>query len=162
VPIDSYYRLVKTVEDDPEFDTRRASKKLRAYVEGDRQAVRLKAEIMVDHFHNQVLATHKISGQARAMVVTSSIHRAIQYYEAISAYLVERKSPYKAIVAFSDFAGSDGRKVTESSYNGFPSKDVADRIQEDPYLILICADKFQTGYDEPLLHTCTSTSHCPA
>jgi type I restriction enzyme, R subunit len=93
VPIDSYYRLVKTVEDDPEFDTRRASKKLRAYVEGDRHAVRLKAEIMVDHFHNQVLAKHKISGQARAMVVTSSIERAIQYYEAISAYLLERKSP---------------------------------------------------------------------
>jgi type I restriction enzyme R subunit len=93
LPIDSYYRLVKTVEDDPEFDTKRASKKLRAYVEGDRHAVRLKAEIMVDHFHNQVLAKHKISGQARAMVVTTSIHRAIQYYEAISAYLVERKSP---------------------------------------------------------------------
>ena len=107
---------------------------------------------MVDHFHNQVLAKHKISGQARAMVVTSSIQRAIQYYEAISAYLVERKSPYQAIVAFSDF-DRDGRKVTEASYNGFPSKDIADRIQEDPYRFLVCADKFQTGYDEPLLHT---------
>ena len=88
VAIDSYYKLVKTVEDDPEFDTRRASKKLRAYVEGDRHAVRLKAEIMVDDLHTQVLAKHKISGQARAMVVTSSIERAIAYYEAISAYLL--------------------------------------------------------------------------
>jgi len=152
VAIDSYYKLVKTVEDDPEFDTRRASKKLRAYVEGDRHAVRLKAEIMVDDFHTQVLAKHKISGQARAMVVTSGIERAIQYFEAISAYLVERKSPYQAIVAFSDF-DRDGRKITEASYNGFPSKDIADRIQEDPYRFLVCADKFQTGYDEPLLHT---------
>lgn len=152
VPINSYYKLVKTVEDDPEFDVKRASKKLRTYVEGNSHAVRLKAEIMVDHFHTQVLAKHKIGGQARAMVVTSGIERAIQYYEAISAYLVERKSPYKAIVAFSDF-DRDGVKVTEASFNGFPSSDIAERIQEDPYRILVCADKFQTGYDEPLLHT---------
>ena len=152
VPITSYYKLVKTIEDDPEFDVKRASKKLRTYVEGNSHAVRLKAEIMVDHFHTQVLAKHKIGGQARAMVVTSGIERAIQYYEAISAYLVERKSPYKAIVAFSDF-DRDGVKVTEASFNGFPSSDIAERIQEDPYRILVCADKFQTGYDEPLLHT---------
>ncbi len=152
VPVDSYYKLVKTVEDDPEFDARRASKKLRHYVESNRHAIRLKAEIMVDHFHAQVLAKRKIKGQARAMVVTSSIDRAIDYYEAISAYLIERKSPYRAIVAFSD-TERDGIKVTEADYNHFPSKDIPDRIREDPYRILVCADKFQTGYDEPLLHT---------
>jgi type I restriction enzyme R subunit len=99
-PVDSYYRLVKTVDADPEFDTRRATKKLRHYVESNDHAIRLKAEIMVDHFHEQVLALNKIGGQARAMVVTSGIARAIQYFQAISAYLGERKSPYRAIVAF--------------------------------------------------------------
>ena len=152
-PVNSYYRLVKTVEDDPEFDTKRAQKKLRRYVESHDHAIRLKAEIMVDHFHEQVLALNKIGGQARAMVVTSGIERAIQYFHAISDYLKERKSPYQAIVAFSGEHEYGGSKVTEASLNGFPSNHIADKIQEDPYRFLICADKFQTGYDEPLLHT---------
>jgi type I restriction enzyme R subunit len=99
-PVASYYRLVKTVEGDPQFDIKRAQKKLRRYVESHEYAIRLKAEIVVDHFHEQVLALNKIGGQARAMVVTSSIARAIQYYHAIRDYLVERKSPHRAIVAF--------------------------------------------------------------
>ena len=152
-PVNSYYRLVKTVEADPEFDTRRATKKLRHYVESNDHAIRLKAEIMVDHFHEQVLALNKIGGQARAMVVTSGIERAIQYFKAVSAYLIERKSPYRAIVAFSGEHEFDGVKVTEATLNGFPSKDIADQIESDPYRFLICADKFQTGYDQPLLHT---------
>ena len=152
-PVNSYYRLVKTVEADPEFDTKRATKKLRRYVESNSHAIRLKAEIMVDHFHEQVLALSKIGGQARAMVVTSGIERAIEYYKAMSAYLIERKSPYRAIVAFSGEYEFKGAKVTEASLNGFPSKDIADRIEADPYRFLICADKFQTGYDQPLLHT---------
>ncbi|HPU55752.1 MAG TPA: type I restriction endonuclease subunit R, partial [Verrucomicrobiota bacterium] len=112
-----------------------------------------KAEIMVDHFHEQVLALNKIGGEARAMVVTSGIERAIQYYHAIRDYLAERKSRYRAIVAFSGEHEHGGAKVTEASLNGFPSSQIADKIQEDPYRFLICADKFQTGYDEPLLHT---------
>lgn len=152
-PVDSYYKLVKKIEDDPEFDTKRAQKKLRRYVESHEHAIRLKAEIMVDHFHSQVLALNKIGGMARAMVVTSGIERAIQYYHAISAYLEERKSPYEAIVAFSGEHEYGGKLATEASLNGFPSSRIADRIKEDPYRFLICADKFQTGYDEPLLHT---------
>jgi len=93
-PVNSYYRLTKTVEGDPEFDTKRARKKLRHYVEGNDHAIRLKAEIMVDHFHEQVIGLRKIGGEARAMVVTSGIERAIQYYHAIRDYLDERKSPY--------------------------------------------------------------------
>jgi type I restriction enzyme R subunit len=108
---------------------------------------------MVDHFHEQVVGLGKIGGQARAMVVTSGIERAIQYFHAISEYLAERKSPYKAIVAFSGEHEYGGKKVSESSLNGFQSSRIADKIQEDPYRLLICADKFQTGYDEPLLHT---------
>ena len=152
-PVDSYYRLVKTVEGDPEFDTKRAGKKLRRYVEDNDHAIGLKAEIMVDHFHEQVAGLQKIGGQARAMVVTSSIQRAISYFYAIRDYLAERKSPYRAIAAFSGEHEYDGAKVTEASLNGFSSNLIADRIQEEPYRFLVCADKFQTGYDEPLLHT---------
>lgn len=152
-PVNSYYSLVKTVEDDPEFDVKKAQKKLRRYVESHEHAIREKAEIMVDHFHDQVIARHKIGGQARAMVITGNIKRAIDYYHAVSDYLKERKSPYKSIVAFSGEHEYGGRKVTEASLNGFPSSKIVDEIQEDPYRFLICADKFQTGYDEPLLHT---------
>jgi type I restriction enzyme R subunit len=152
-PVESYYRLVKKIEDDPEFDTTRAKKKLRRYVESNDHAIRLKAEIMIDHFHDHVLAPGKIGGKARAMVVCSGIERAIQYFHAFKAYLIERKSPYQAIVAFSGEQEFNGEKVTESSMNGFASNDIADKVQEDPYRFLICADKFQTGYDEPLLHT---------
>jgi len=152
-PVDSYYKLIKKIESDPEFDSRRAQKKLRHYVESHDHAIKLKAEIMVDHFREQVLATKKIGGQARAMVVTSGVERAIQYFHAIRDYLIECKSPYKAIVAFSGEHGYHGKKVNEASLNGFPSSKISDEIQNDPYRLLICADKFQTGYDEPLLHT---------
>ncbi len=152
-PVDSYYKLIKKIEDDPEFDARKAKKKLRRYVESHDYAIRLKAEIMVDHFHEQVIAAGKIGGQARAMVVTSGIERAIQYFHAFKAYLVERKSPYQAIIAFSGEYEYGGAKMTEASLNGFASSDIAEKIQHDPYRFLICADKFQTGYDEPLLHT---------
>jgi type I restriction enzyme R subunit len=152
-PVASYYKLVKKVEGDPEFDTQRAKKKLRRYVESHDHAIRLKAEIMVDHFHEQVLALTKIGGEARAMVVTSGIERAIQYFHAIRDYLAERKSRCRPIVAFSGEHEYGGSKVTEASLNGFPSSQIADKIQQDPYRFLICADKFQTGYDEPLLHT---------
>jgi len=152
-PVESYYKLVKKIEDDPKFDKKKAKKKLRHYVESHDHAIKLKSEIMVDHFHEQVLAANKIGGQARAIVVTSGIERALQYYHAIKDYLLERKSPYQAIVAFSGEFDYGGAKVSEPSLNGFSSRDIADKIQEDPYRFLICADKFQTGYDEPLLHT---------
>ena len=152
-PVDSYYKLVKKTEADPEFDIKKAKKKLRRYVESHDHAIRLKAEIMVDHFHEQVLAATKIGGQARAMVVTSGVEREIQYFFAFKTYLQERKSPYQALVAFSGEHEYGGSKVSEVSLNGFSSGDIAAKIQTDPYRFLVCADKFQTGYDEPLLHT---------
>ncbi len=152
-PVKSYYKLAKTVEDDPKFEAKRARKKLRRYVEGHDHAIRLKSEIMVDHFHTQVLSHGKIGGRARAMVVTNGIKRAIQYFHAIRDYLKERKSRYRAIVAFSGEHEYGGKKVSEASLNSFPSNKIAERFQEDPYRFLVCADKFQTGYDEPLLHT---------
>jgi type I restriction enzyme R subunit len=152
-PVNSYYKLVKTIESDPEFDTKKAKKKLRRYVESHEHAIQVKAEIMVDHFHEQVIDLRKIGGEARAMVVTGGVNRAIQYFHGIRSYLEERKSPYKAIVAFSGEHEFGGVNVTEASLNGFASRDIADKFQEHPYRFLICADKFQTGYDEPLLHT---------
>ncbi|MEA3350092.1 MAG: type I restriction endonuclease, partial [Chloroflexota bacterium] len=152
-PVASYYRLMKTIENDPEFDTKKAQKKLRRYVEENQYAIEQKAEIMVDHFHENVIARHKIGGKARAMVITNGVIRALNYYTAINAYLKKRHSPWKAIVAFSGEREYRGKSVTEASLNGFPSKDIEEKFQEDPYRFLIVADKFQTGYDEPLLHT---------
>jgi type I restriction enzyme R subunit len=106
-----------------------------------------------------VIDLRKIGGEARAMVVTDGVERAIQYFHAIRSYLEERKSPHRAIVAFSGEHDYGGAKVTEASLNGFPSNKIADRIQEHPYRFLVCADKFQTGYDEPLLHTMYVDKH---
>ena len=128
-PVNSYYKLVKTVESDPEFDTKKAKKKLRRYVESHDHAIRLKAEIMVDHFHEQVLALNKIGGKARAMVVTSGVERAIQYYHAFCSYLTECKSPHKAIVAFSGEHEYGGTKVTEASFERLPFEQ---NRREDP------------------------------
>ena len=108
---------------------------------------------MVDHFHESVFLPRKIDGHARAMVVTDGVDRAIAYHHAISAYIKENGYPYRSIIAFSGDRQHQGQTVNEASLNGFPSTQIPDKIQEDPYRILICADKFQTGYDEPLLHT---------
>lgn len=152
-PYPSYYRLTKAIEDDPEFDSSRAQSKLRHYVEGHEHAIRQKAEIMVDHFHEKVIARGKIGGQARAMVATNGIDRAIDYFRAISAYLITRKSSYRAVIAFSGEREIDGKQMTEASFNGFPTSQISAKMKEDPYRFLIVADKFLTGYDEPLLHT---------
>ncbi|MFG6497290.1 type I restriction endonuclease subunit R [Fictibacillus sp. UD] len=152
-PIKSYYKIAKIVEDDPMFDKKKAQKKLRKYVESNEKAIDLKSEIIIDHFQDQVIAKGKIGGMARSMVVTNSIERAIQYYYSITAYLERRKSPYKAIVAFSGEKEFGGQKLTESAINGFPSNEIEKKLKKDPYRILVVANKFQTGYDEPLLHS---------
>ena len=151
--VSSYFGLVKKIDDDPEFDSKRAQRRLRRYVESHQYAVARKSEIIVDHFHESVFLPRKIDGRARAMVVVDGVDRAIDYHHAISAYIKENGYPYKSIIAFSGERQHQGQSVTEASLNGFPSSQIPDKIQEDPYRILICADKFQTGYDEPLLHT---------
>ncbi len=149
----SYYKIVKAIESDPEFEKKQAQKKLRAFVESQPETIQQKASIIVEHFHSQIIDKGKMGGQARAMVVTSSILRAIEFYYEISRLLEERKSPYKAIVAFSGSKNYGGKDVTESDVNGFPSKDIEDNMEREPYRILVVAEKFQTGYDQPLLHT---------
>nr|WP_307990634.1 type I restriction endonuclease [uncultured Niameybacter sp.] len=152
-PIQSYYKLAKTIEDDPLFDKKKAEKRLRAYVESNEYAVEQKAEIMVTHFHEQVIARGKIGGKARAMVVTSSIERAIEYYYAIIKCLEKRKSQFKPIIAFSGDKEYQGKTLNEASINGFPSNQIEKEFKKEPYRFLVVANKFQTGYDEPLLHT---------
>lgn len=154
-PISSYYKLMKTVENDPMFDKKRAQKKLRAFVESNKYTIEQKAEMMIEHFHEQVISKGKIGGQARAMVVTSSISRCIEYYYALGKALSKRHSPYKAIIAFSGeqkYAGQEP-SLTSASMNGFPDTKIPKNFKTDPYRLLVVADMFQTGFDEPLLHT---------
>lgn len=154
-PISSYYKLMKTVQDDPMFDKKRAQKKLRAFVESDSYTISQKAEMMIAHFHEQVISKGKIGGQARAMVVTSSIPRCIEYYYALNKCLAARNSPYKAIVAFSGDHKYQGQEpaLTSAAINGFSDTKIPKTLKTDPYRFLVVADMFQTGFDEPLLHT---------
>ena len=154
-PISSYYKLMKTVQDDPMFDKKRAQKKLRAFVESDSYTITQKAEMMVEHFHEQVISKGKIGGQARAMVVTASISRCIEYYYALNKCLTARHSPYKTIVAFSGEHKYQGQEppLTSAAMNGFADAKIPKTLKTDPYRILVVADMFQTGFDEPLLHT---------
>ena len=154
-PIDSFYKLMKTVDDDPMFDKKRAQKRLRSFVENNEYTVAQKAEMMVEHFHEQVIAKGKIGGQARAMVITQNIPRCVEYYYAITRALANRHSPYKAIIAYSGEYkyGTEEQALNCAARNGFPDAVIPKTFKTDPYRILVVADMFQTGFDEPLLHT---------
>lgn len=149
----SFYKLIKAVEENPEFDTKQAQKKLRAYVEGHEFAIAEKAKIMIDHFHREV--KHLINGEAKTMIVTKSILAAIKYKQAFDEYLREIKSPFKAIVAFSGKKTYKGVDYDEASMNHFESykNDIPKNFKKKEYRFLIVANKYQTGFDQPLLHT---------
>ena len=161
-PVSRYFSVVKSIEDDPQFDSKRAQGKLRRYVENHQYAINRKAEIIVDHFLDSVFRPKKMGGDARAMVVVDGVDRAIRYHNAIREIITQRELPFRALVAFSGSRKVEGlydQEVSEAQINGFPDRNTAKRFQEDPYRILICADKFQTGYDEPLLHTMYVDKH---
>lgn len=145
----SYYALLKKIEDDPEYDKKKAQKKLKAFVEGHEHAVKIKSKIMIDHFMENVVQKRKIGGKAKAMIVTSSRKKAVKYKYAFDKYLRAINSPFKAIVAFS--GEIDGE--TESSLNSFPSGNISEEFEKDEYKFLLVANKYQTGFDQPLLHT---------
>ena len=149
----SYYRIIKTVANNPDYDTKSAQRELSRYVGDHEYAIAQKARVMVDHFMQEV--RHLIQGQAKAMVVTSSVMNAIQYKGAFDVYLKELNSPYKAIVAFSGTGEYKGIGVHESDLNGFPDNDndIPKHFKKDEYKFLIVVEKFQTGFDQPLLHT---------
>ena len=149
----SYYEIQKSIQDNPLFDTAKAQKKLRAYVEGHKETIATKADIMLGHFIDHVWKPKKLKGKAKAMVVTRNIENAIRYFFAIRAALTTANAPFQSIIAFSGKKTVDGVEYTEDSLNNFPGKDIPEEFKKDKYKILVVANKFLTGFDEPLLHT---------
>ena len=147
----SYYEIEKSIEENPLFDTAKAQKKLRAYVERDEQTIATKVDIILDHFINKVLNTKKLKGKAKAMVVTQDIQTAILYHFAITKKLKELSNPFKTIIAFSGKKKVKGLEYTEDELNGFASKDISEKFDADEYRILVVANKFLTGFDQPKL-----------
>ncbi|MDO9007998.1 MAG: type I restriction endonuclease [Thiobacillus sp.] len=149
----SYYEVQKSVQDNPLFNTAKAQKRLKAFVEASPNTIEVKARIMVDHFMASVWQAKKLKGKAKAMVVTRNIESAIRYFFAIRTALHEANAPFKALVAFSGEKTVDGVKYTEDGINGISIKDLPDAFEKDDCKILVVANKYLTGFDEPMLHT---------
>jgi type I restriction enzyme R subunit len=147
----AYWRLLKKVEDDPRYDRRKAEYLLKSFVELHPHAIGEKVKICVEHFAAQV--QNEIGGKAKAMIVTPSRLHAVRYKLAVDKYLAERGYPFKAVVAFSGKVEDGGQSYTESNMNGFPEAQTAKTFERPEYRFLIVANKFQTGFDQPLLHT---------
>ncbi|MGM0440366.1 MAG: type I restriction endonuclease subunit R [Chlamydiota bacterium] len=163
----SYYEIQKSIEDNPLFDSKKAQKKLRAYVERNPGTIQVKAEIMLDHFIQNVVNAKKLKGKAKGMVVTQNIESAIRYYKAITKLLEQHGYPFKAIVAFSGAKEIDGIEYTEAGMNGFSddkTKEYFDGYDQDgkpiihngssienTYRLLVVANKYLTGFDQPKL-----------
>jgi type I restriction enzyme R subunit len=147
----SYYEIQKSVEENPAFDTKKAQKKLRAYVERSQHTINTKAEIMLDHFIPQVVNTKKLRGKAKGMIITQSIEAAIRYYKAVTKLLDAQGNPFKALVAFSGEKTVDGIKYTEAEMNGFAESETREKFDTDDYRLLIVANKYLTGFDQPKL-----------
>lgn len=147
----SYYEIQKSIEDNPLFDTAKAQKKLRAYVERSQQTINTKAEIMLDHFIPQVVTAKKLRGKGKGMIVTQDIEMAIRYYKAVMALLEKRGHPFKVAIAFSGEKKVDGNTYTETEMNGFAEDKTREKFDEDEYRLLIVANKYLTGFDQPKL-----------
>jgi type I restriction enzyme R subunit len=152
VTYETYFKLAKKIEDDPAFDKAKATKALTRYVSLHPHNIAQKTEIMVEHFKN--VTRHKIGGRAKAMVVTSSRLHAVRYKHAFDEYI--KKKGYrdmKTLVAFSGTVKDDEVDYTESGMNKFKESELPDRFATDEYQVLLVAEKYQTGFDQPLLHT---------
>ncbi|GEN36602.1 type I restriction endonuclease subunit R [Aneurinibacillus danicus] len=150
---ESYFKLYKTVEDDPQYDSKRAQMKMRHFVETNELAIEKKANIMIDHFLDKVYLPRKINGKAKAMIVTNSVISAIRYKMAFDKILKERKVDIQALIAFEGSRELNGKTYDEASMNGFPGENIPKEFKKDKYRFLIVAEKYQTGFDQPLLHT---------
>ncbi|MGH9380699.1 MAG: RNA-binding domain-containing protein [Thermoanaerobaculia bacterium] len=147
----AYWRLLKKVEDDPRYDKKKAEYLLKSFVELHPHAIGEKVRISVEHFAAKVQG--EIGGKAKAMIVTRSRLHAVRYRLAVDKYLAERGYPFKALVAFSGTVQDGGQSFTESGMNGFPEVQTAKTFEQSEYRFLVVANKFQTGFDQPLLHT---------
>ena len=147
----SYYKIISSIDDDKEYDKAKANAKLKKYVTNHIATIEKKATIMIEHFFQNTCK--KIGGKAKAMVVTSSRENAVKYYLFFREYLQENYPQYKALVAFSGDKEIDGESYSEAGLNGFSESMLKDEFKKDNYRFLIVAEKYQTGFDEPLLHT---------
>ena len=147
----SYYEIEKSIENNPLFDTKKAQKKLRAYVERNQQTINTKAEIILEHFIPSLVNRKKLKGKAKAMVITQNIESAIRYYKALAKVLGEKGNPFRIAVAFSGAKEVDGIEYTEAGINGFAEKDTSIKFDEDSYRLLVVANKYLTGFDQPKL-----------
>ncbi|EKR5436203.1 type I restriction endonuclease subunit R [Campylobacter upsaliensis] len=146
----SYYKIVSK-NDNREYDKKKANAKLRAYVTNHIATIEKKATIMIEHFFQNICK--KIGEKAKAMVVTSSRENAVKYYLFFKKYLQKNHPEYQALVAFSGVKEMEGRSYSEVGLNGFSEAMLKDEFKKDNYRFLIVAEKYQTGFDEPLLHT---------
>ncbi len=149
----TYYSLLKSIVEDPKMDKKRAQIALKKFVESHEHAIDTKAKIMIDHFYHNIFKAHKINGLAKAMVVTQSIKNAIKYKLAFDQIIKAKKYPFKSIVAFSGSKNLEGIEYTEASMNNFSSLAIPKEFNKKDYQFLIVANKYQTGFDQPLLHT---------
>ena len=161
----SYYEIEKSIQDNPLFDTVKAQKKLRTHVEQNKLTIATKADIMLDHFVTKLVSPKKLKGKAKAIVAAQSIESAINYYFALKELLEERGNPFKIAIAFSGVKKIKGIEYTEDSINDFPanldtekpndsgyiSDKIARYVNMDEYRILVVANKYLTGYDQPKL-----------
>ena len=146
----TFFELLKKIEDDPEYSKKKAQRLLISYVEKHEHAINKKTEIMIEHFMDKIQGN--IEGKAKAMVVTKSRLHAVKFKIAFDKYLTEKQYPYRALVAFSGTVKDDGITYTESQMNGgIPEKQTAQEFKKDDCKFLIVAEKFQTGFDQPLL-----------
>ncbi|EKP4839424.1 type I restriction endonuclease subunit R [Campylobacter upsaliensis] len=146
----SYYKIVSK-NDNREYDKKKANAKLKAYVTNHIATIEKKATIMIEHFFQNIYK--KIGEKAKAMIVTSSRENAVKYYLFFREYLQENYPEYQALVAFSGVKEMEGRSYSEVGLNGFSEAMLKDEFKKDKYRFLIVAEKYQTGFDEPLLHT---------
>ena len=147
----TYWRIEKAVEDDPEYETSKAKAAIARFVAFHEHNLAQKAEVIVEHYRRHVRP--RMRGKAKAMVVTSSRLHAVRYSQALKKYCNEQGyGDIGVLVAFSDSLTVDGEKVTESNLNGFPESQTTRRFDEDDNHILVVAEKYQTGFDQPKLY----------
>lgn len=151
----TYFRLLKACEDDPNVERKKAARALSKYLRLHPHNIAQKTEIMVEHFHS--VTRHKIGGRAKAMVVTGSRLEAVRYKQAFDNYIRSRGYPIRTLVAFSGTVEDDkvkGVSYTEEGMNaGIREKELPEQFATADYQVLLVAEKYQTGFDQPLLHT---------
>lgn len=146
---ESYFKLVKTIADDPKYKEMKANRALMGIVDWNPAMIGQKAQIIVEHFMNDVEGV--LGGKAKAMVVTWSRPMAYRLYLAMADYIKQQRYACQIMVAFSGTLDVDGEEVTEAKVNGVPEARTAELFDSDEKRIIVCANKFQTGFDQPKL-----------